>query len=172
MIRLVMQGSLVLMLAIGLIFQGVTLWDTWQAPANAPVAVAQAKSRSANQSGGEPRSYVAPKLETHQQTLARPLFVDGRRPPQPKPVVATQPIVKQPPPPPMVTLDRYRLLGVHVDSSVRRVLIETPSGVQTWVMQGGKIDEWTVTTVEDDRAQLSLRDRSGELRLYPKGIGG
>lgn len=159
------------LLAGATIYQTVALWALWRAPVAIEAISSQGNGQRRAQAADRPSALTHAAIGAYQQTLTRPLFVDGRRPPAPKPVVIVQP-VSQPLPQPQVSLDRYRLLGVHLDETARRALIETPAGARAWVRQGENLGEWTLIKVEADRAHLSAREHHGELRLYPARQGG
>lgn len=109
-------------------------------------------------------------LEAYDQTLQRPIFIAGRRPPEAKPMVAPLPLAPPMPPTPVVqqiNLDRYRMLGVLVIGANRKVLVETPDGGRRWFAIGDVLGEWQVGKIFSDRMELNGRGRAGELRLYP-----
>jgi hypothetical protein len=172
-IRLVGQSLLAVVLAVGLAQQTTILWELWWTPTTFSASTKSAQNAQTAEPDNPPLIFSPPPITTYPQTLARPLFVDGRRPPKLQPVASVQVAARAaPPPPPRATLDRYRLLGVHIDNRVRRALIQTPVGLRAWVGPGDRIDGWVVVDVESDRAILSIQERRGELRLYPAAPGG
>lgn len=117
-----------------------------------------------------PEAPPMPMLDAYKQTLARPAFVDGRRPPEaglPPPPPAPPP-AQLSPPRPATSLERWRLLGVHIDGDSRRALIQPPDKAATWLELGKSIGEWTLTVVSSDVVELTTQGRTGQLKLYPR----
>lgn len=104
-----------------------------------------------------------------QQTLARPLFVPGRRPPEVKAALpAAAPSL--PAPPRANPLERYRMMGARITSSEQSALIGAP-GSSRWISVGSDVDGWIVERIESDRIEFTAQSRRGELRLYPALVG-
>lgn len=171
MMRFAALTLVTVVLAAAFTYQMTSLWTLWWTPTVAEPLATQAGGDTRVLSAQRPQAITHAALDAYQHTLSRPIFVEGRRPPAAKPLVVAQPTI-QPPAQPPVSLDRYRLLGVHLDDTARRALIETPAGGRAWIGQGERLDDWTLTKIEPDRAHLSTQDRSGELRLYPASQGG
>ena len=158
-------GSIVL-LAAGIMGLATAAWRVWT---STPIAQATPLASV----GATPASNVAlgdlvlPRIDNFQQTLARPLFVEGRRPPELRPVAA--PPSGPPPTVPTtaeVTIDGYRLIGVMDSGMIRKAFVETPEGRRVWVAQGQPVGSWTLASIERERVELRSGDRKGELRLY------
>jgi hypothetical protein len=115
-----------------------------------------------------------PPLATYSQSLARPLFFEGRRlpSPQPKQVKAEAPAPPPPgppPPPPKPAMlpDKIKLLGLVMQSEDRKALIEVPPQPADWFKVGDRIAEWTISAIEENRVLLSHRgSASATLALY------
>jgi hypothetical protein len=115
-----------------------------------------------------------PPLATFSQSLARPLFFDGRRLPSPQPkqinAEAPKPPPPSPPPPPPkpATLpDKIRLLGLVMQGGDRKALIEIPPQQAAWLKVGDQIAEWTIIAIEANHVLFSHRSsESATLALY------
>jgi hypothetical protein len=119
-----------------------------------------------------------PALSTFSQSLARPLFFEGRRlpSPQPKETKAEPPKPPPPPPPPapppkpVVLPDKIKLLGVVMQAAGWKALIEIPPQPAAWFKVGDQIAEWTITAIEENRVVLSHRsNKTASLALYSDG---
>lgn len=109
-----------------------------------------------------------PALNQYSLTLARPLFVEGRRPPLARPIEVQKEQAPVPQvPTSAVSLSRYRLLGVVSNESGRRALIETPDAGIQWRAVADQVDEWTIVAIETESVALKSRSGNGKLRLYP-----
>lgn len=117
---------------------------------------------------------LQPALSSFSQSLARPLFFEGRRLPtsQPKEVKSEPPkpppLSPPPPPPkPVVLPDKIKLLGVVMQTEDRKALVEIPPQPATWFKVGDRISEWTITAIEENRVVLSHHSsKSATLALY------
>jgi len=115
-----------------------------------------------------------PALSTFSQSLARPLFFEGRKFPSPPPkeIKAEPPKPAPPPPPPpppkpVVLPDKIKLLGVVMQAADWKALIEVPPQPAVWFKVGDKIAEWTITAIEENRVVLSHRsNKTATLALY------
>src|SRR5262249_4679502 len=116
-----------------------------------------------------------PALSTFSQSLARPLFFEGRRFPSPPPKeIKTEPPKPAPPPPPpppppkpVVLPDKIKLLGVVMQATAWKALIEIPPHSAEWFKVGDKIAEWTITAIEENNVVLSHRsNKTATLALY------
>jgi hypothetical protein len=90
------------------------------------------------------------------EVLKRPLFTEGREPPQPK-------IVKAPPPEPPKL--QGRLAGVVLQPDFKQALFTRPGGKPMAVKEGDVIDGWTVGKIEDD--QVTLTSAFGQQVVKP-----
>ena len=87
------------------------------------------------------------------EVLKRPLFTEGRQPPQPKIVKAEPPRLQG------------RLAGVMLRSDVREALFTRPGGRPISVREGEVIDGWTISKVE--ASQVVLTSAFGEKIVTP-----
>lgn len=120
-----------------------------------------------------------PALSTFSQSLARPLFFEGRRLPSPPPkeikVEPPKPLPLPPPPPPpppkpVVLPDKIKLLGVVIRAEDWKALIEIPPQSAAWFKVGDRIAEWTITAIEENRVVLiHLSNKTVTLALYSDG---
>jgi hypothetical protein len=172
MIRLLAQILTLIGIVAAIVW--VTAWglDLWQTP-----IVLDADAMTAMPTR-VPRAIAAPSqpaLSTFSQSLARPLFFEGRRlpSPQPKEVKAEPPKPPPPPPPPapppkpVVLPDKIKLLGVVMQAAAWKALIEIPPQPAAWLKVGDKIAEWTITAIEENRVVFSHHSsKSATLALY------
>jgi type II secretory pathway component PulC len=111
-----------------------------------------------------PASYTALNVDAGQLTaskvdrlvaeiLKRPLFSQGRQPPQPKIVKAEPPKLQG------------RLAGVVLRSDLREALFTRPGGRPVSVKEGEIIDGWTISRVE--AGQVVLTSAFGEKIVKP-----
>jgi hypothetical protein len=113
-------------------------------------------------------------MAAYSQSLARPLFFEGRRLPSPPlkqvKTEAPKPAPPAPPPPPPkpATLpDKIRLLGLVLLSEDRKALIEIPPQPAAWFKIGDQIAEWKITSIEENRVLFShSSSASATLALY------
>jgi hypothetical protein len=119
-----------------------------------------------------------PALSAFSQSLARPLFFEGRRLPSPPPkeVKAEPPKPPPPPPPPapppkpVVLPDKIKLLGVVRQAEAWQALIEIPPQTAAWFKVGDQIAEWTITAIEENRVVFTHHSsKSATLALYSDG---
>jgi hypothetical protein len=103
-------------------------------------------------------SYSFPPLATFDEILDRPLFAPDRRrtePPEPA-------VVSAPPPVPL----QVRLEGVaRVGSASIAVLRDLTTNEGVRLSEGMKFKDWTVDTVEPERATLKRDSETQELKL-------
>src|SRR5262249_2860147 len=138
MIRLLTQIVTLIVIAATTVWVGALGLELWQTPIMLDTDTAAATSTRA------PRviaDLMQPALPSFSQSLARPLFFEGRQLPipQPKEVKAEPP--KPPPPPsppppppkPAVLPDKIKLLGVVMQSENRKALIEIPPQPAAWL---------------------------------------
>lgn len=97
---------------------------------------------------------AVPPLADLKQTVARPLFSPTRRPPP------TAGAGEATPPTVVALFNRYRLQGVVIDGSRRRVLLApTPGGPTLSVGEGESVDGWTIERIAPERLTLRSGDR-------------
>ena len=98
------------------------------------------------------------------ETLARPLFVQSRRPPEARPPApeTTAPPTEKPLEPPAL-----RLTGiVDISSSGRRALIVSPGEPSgRWLPEGAEIDGWRLVSIERLAVQISHGGRLRQLDM-------
>lgn len=122
--------------------------------------------------------FSMPPLENFAETLARPLFMNTRRPPEPgAEPVALEPVSKPEPPKPTPKLVGVELSGIVITSASRVALIRSGRGREVVrVTEGEEIDGWTVETIDPDRVvlrqddafeELTLKDKAGRKRVRP-----
>lgn len=112
--------------------------------------------------------YKPPPSTAFAQTLARPVFFEGRRFPQPEgsaDKVATA-IVAQPPPAPPPSTEKLKLRGVLLEADLPKALIENSSGGIESLSVGQLIEQWSIIKIEPSRVQLRSRGRTSVLDLY------
>ena len=91
------------------------------------------------------------------EILKRPLFTEGRRPPQPKVVKAEPPKLQG------------RLAGVMLRPDSRIALFTRPGGRPVSVKEGEVIDGWTAAKIEEGR--VTLTSSFGEQVVKPTNGG-
>jgi hypothetical protein len=95
----------------------------------------------------------------------RPLFVQGRRPPQPQTeVIKTTP--QRPPTPTQDELDTVRLTAVLRDAEQLIALIEYADGKTSVVRSGERVGEWRIKAIFDDRLDFERGGQARTLRLH------
>ena len=172
MIRLMAQ----MLTLIGIIASTawVAAWglDLWQTPI---VLDADTTPAMPTRAPGVIADPAQPALATFSQSLARPLFFEGRRlpSPQPKEIKAEPPKPPPPPPPPapppkpVVLPDKIKLLGVVMQAEAWKALIEIPPQPAAWLKVGDQIAEWTITAIEENRVVFTHHSsKSATLALY------
>lgn len=122
--------------------------------------------------------FSMPPLENFAETLARPLFMDTRRPPEP----GTEPVALEPesvpePPKPTPKLVGVELSGIVITPSSRVALIRGARGREVVrITEGEEFAGWTVETIDPDRVvlrqddvfeELTLKDKVGRKRARP-----
>lgn len=117
-------------------------------------------------------------LSAYAATIARPVFFEGRKVPQPEEKLpqslrkAQPPDLQPPPPPPPKAAplpNSARLLGVVRQSGADRALIEAPPAHSAaWMMVGDRIGDWTVSEIQDTRATFKSVIGTVSLDLYPE----
>jgi hypothetical protein len=175
MIRLLVQ----ILTLIGIIATavGVAAWglELWQTPIALDADLMAAIPTRVPRMIADP---AQPVLSTFSQSLARPLFFEGRRLPSPLPkeVKAEPPKPPPPPPPPapppkpVVLPDKIKLLGVVRQAEAWQALIEIPSQPAAWFKVGNQIAEWTITAIEENRVVFTHHSsKSATLALYSDG---
>ena len=176
MIRLLTQIVTLIVIVATTAWVGALGLELWQKPIMLDTDAAAAMPTRAPRVIADP---MQPALSSFSQSLARPLFFEGRRLPipQPKEVKAEPP--KPPPPPsppppppkPVLLPDKIKLLGVVMHGEDRKALIETPPQLAAWFKLGDQIAEWTITAIEENRVVFSHRSsKSAALALYSDGI--
>jgi hypothetical protein len=116
---------------------------------------------------------AAPTLTAFPQTLARPLFFEGRRFPEPAPQAAQpqQQVEAAPNPPPAaptVAVETIKLLGVQNDKTGWRALLAVQGQQSEWYVVGQKLEDWEITSIDGNSAQLTSPAGQATLELYPK----
>ena len=102
-------------------------------------------------------------------TLARPLFRDTRRPPDPaKPEIADARPAE--PPKPVRLPDGLALIGIVKESGDSgRALIRSPaSGTGQWVEVGYLLEGWRLSRIEAGSILFEIDDRKQSLSLFPQ----
>jgi hypothetical protein len=166
--RLIAQLTIVLGLLACLTWQVLQLWSPTLAT-DSPLRTSPGGATAVSEQH-QVIEVPPTTLGDFQQTTARPLFIEGRRPPELKLAVVTPSvpqIVTQSPIAVAVALDQWRLVGVLIDTKRRRALIETPERNRVWLSIGETAGEWTLASVTNQKAELVAGARRGELLLYP-----
>jgi hypothetical protein len=113
-------------------------------------------------------------LLVHSQT--RPLFSPTRRPwvgpasepaPEPAPpaieAIAIEPVINVDLQPPDVAL-----IGIQkTPDGAKALLLKAGSADAVWFKSGGRIDEWTIATIENGMVELANGNQKIKLELYP-----
>ena len=174
MIRLLAQILTVLALMAGVVTAANWGLHLWHTPiVNDPTATEVASKRAPR----DIADLAQPSVSEFSQTLARPLYFEGRRFPSPQPKevkVEPQkpppaPAPPPPPPKPVALPDKIKLLGVVLQSEDWKALIETPPLPAQWFKVGDKIGEWTIARIENNQVVLNHSVRSATLPLYSDG---
>lgn len=109
-------------------------------------------------------------LANYSQILARPAFLQSRRPWKPPPGKRQGP--QTPSLPSRAELDvDISIGGIAIAGRSKKVLLMTktkPVGV--WLSEGEKMEGWTVRYIGSSAATLKSGDRTVRLALYPKGL--
>jgi hypothetical protein len=143
-----------------------------QANAKLPIpsepAAAPARTEGAGTPSAEPEFAMSP-LEDFTETLARPLFMDTRRPPEP----GEEPVAEEAPPPepPKATakLAGLELSGIVITSKARVALIRKVRGGELLRLSlGEQVDGWTIDAIRPDRVILRKNEIIEELVLKDK----
>lgn len=114
-----------------------------------------------------------PAVEDLTATRARPLFVPGRRGPEPKraPPVVSEPVVVAPvetPPPPLTAV----LSGVVSGPGVDMAILTEPGGTTpTRVQKGEEHEGWTLVELDRTSATFQRGDETTVLELKAPGVG-
>ncbi len=115
--------------------------------------------RSAGQRG------VPAPLERLTDTRERPLFDGTRRPVKPgAPAAVAPPVAMQPSP----TAEGFKLVGMMRKSKRdSRALIRAPGEANaTWVVVGGEVSGWRLTSVDEDGVTLERDGATADLALF------
>lgn len=114
--------------------------------------------------------FSMPPLENFAETLARPLFMDTRRPPEPgAEPVALEPDPQPEPPKPTPKLVGMELSGIVITPASRVALVRSARGREVVrLKEGEEIDGWIVETIDPDRVVLRQADAFEELTLKDK----
>jgi len=152
-----------ILLLIGYAGAAAWIYYEWQRP---PVTIAMIES--------PPASRIAPpavptpfavERSVFNEISERPLFVQGRRPPQPQTdVIKTTP--QRPAKPMQDPLDTVRLTAVLRDADQRTALVEFADGKTTVVRNGERVGDWRVKAIFDDRLDVEQNGRTRTLRLH------
>lgn len=151
------------LLLIGYVGAGAWIAYEWQRP---PVSTDMPDSAPA----GRMPALVVPDSFTAERSVfneisERPLFVQGRRPPQPQTdVIQTTP--QRPPTPQKDEFDHVRLTAVLREADQFTALIEFPDGKTQTVRNGERIGEWRIRAIFDDRVDAERDGRAQTLRLH------
>jgi|SRR5262249_45060494 len=171
MIRLAAQMLTLIGIVAAIMCVGAWGFDLWQTPI---VLDAETTATIPTRARRVIADLEKPALSMFSQSLARPLFFEGRRLPSPPPKeIKIEPPKPPPPPPPppppkpVVLPDKIKLLGVVIRAKDWKALIEIPPQSATWFAVGDKIAEWTITAIEENRVVLSHRsNKTATLALY------
>jgi hypothetical protein len=171
MIRLTAQMLTLIAIVATIVWVAASGLEVWQTPIVLDATATAAVPKQTPRVIADP---AQPALSTFSQSLARPLFFEGRRLPSPQPKeVKAQPPKPPPPPPPLpppkpaVLPDKIKLLGVVMQSENWKALIEIPPQPATWLKVGDQIAEWTITAIEGNRVVFSHHSsKSATLTLY------
>jgi len=171
MIRLLAQILTLLALFFGIVWAAAAALGLWPAPVSRELSPMTAAAPEPSVAVAEP---AHPALSDFAQTLARPVFFEGRRLPNPQskqikaePPKPPPPAAPPPPPKPVVLPDKIKLLGVFMRVDAASALIETPPHPATWFKIGDRIADWTITAIEENKIVLRHDSaRSATLPLY------
>jgi general secretion pathway protein N len=143
-----------------------------QANAKLPIPSEPAAAPRPTDGAGTPVAepeFAMPPLEDFTETLARPLFMDTRRPPEP----GEEPVAEEAPPPepPKATakLAGLELSGIVITSKARVALIrKVRAGELLRLSVGEQVDGWTIDAIRPDRVILRKNEIVEELVLKDK----
>jgi hypothetical protein len=176
MIRLLAQILTLIVIVATIVCVSACGLELWQTPIALDADTTAAMSARVPRVIADP---VPPALSSFSQSLARPLFFEGRRLPSPPPKEVKAEPPKPPPPPappppppkPVVLPDKIKLLGVVMQGEDRKALIEIPPQPAAWFKLGDPIAEWTITAVEENRVVFSHHSsKSATLALYSDSL--
>jgi hypothetical protein len=95
------------------------------------------------------------------QTLARPIFFEGRT--FPLPPAAPMPL---PQVPVGASIEGLRLLGIRIEGGARKALIGVKGQPPVWLDEGAQLESWTVQKIEDSSVSLVAAGQTANLQLY------
>jgi hypothetical protein len=105
-------------------------------------------------------------LSAFAETVARPLFFEGRKYPV-RAVAAMSPVAPKVVAKPQVYgVDGLRLLGIVSGSGSPRALIEAPPQAASWRMAGDTVQAWTIDTINGNSVRLIRDGQTAMLLLY------
>jgi general secretion pathway protein N len=157
-----------LVIGIGL---ALANWHVLMMPIDISAVAPPAPQPIAATSATEHLADAAPSLtaEAFPVTLARPLFRDTRRPPDPaKPEIADARAVE--PPKPVRLPDGLALIGIVKESGDSgRALIRSPaSGTGQWVEVGHLLEGWRLSRIETGSILFEAEGHKQSLSLFPQ----
>lgn len=144
-------------------------WGAWSA-----ITVSPSEPQGGAQTPLTPRSGISkaevPLLTERSKAyfdaiVERPLFATDRRPtdlaatPQKAARVAADPELIIVPP-------RVELMGTVVNETRRAALLAMNDEPPSWISQGSSLDDWTVTTVEDEAVELTIQNQTIRVELF------
>lgn len=146
-------------------YAGATAWIAyeWQRP---PVSTEMPEAPPAGKipALAVPEPFTADR-SVFNEISERPLFVQGRRPPQPQTdVIQTTP--QRPAIPQKDEFDTVRLTAVLREADQFIALIEFADGKTEIVRNGERVGEWRIKAIFDDRLDAEQNGRTQTLRLH------
>ncbi len=132
-----------------------------------PVAVATIEPGPAATLPHEP-DFEMPPLDSFSETLARPLFMETRLPPEPEPESPVEEPEPEPEPVKPKTL-RLELSGIVISPTERMALLKSRRSRELIrVSQGQEVEGWVVQSILPDRVVLRQGEVLEELELKDK----
>lgn len=116
-------------------------------------------------------AFTMPPITAYPETLARPVFFEGRKFPTPEPVKAkVEPATPPTPAPvePAFNAAELKLHGIVAADGRFRALIDGPAIPLDWLTEGATVRGWTLTRIEPQRVTFSAGSTSIQLDLYPR----
>jgi len=105
----------------------------------------------------EDESYGLPAIDEYSEMTSRPLFVEGRRPPDTDEASTATTVVQTP-----LTL---KLMGVVVTPKDKTALLVDPKGKYKRARKNAVIDGWKLVEIDADKVILTQGDEQQELKL-------
>lgn len=140
-------------------------WQDWPSELKLSPVVASSDGAEKDLNIVGPGDFNLPAIEHYQVVVERPLFISGRRPPEPEALSATEDPVK-----PTLSNLQVQLIGVVIKPEGQSVLVRDKKTRKTsYLAKGDRINGWMIEQIEPDRLLLTQLGKTEELslRVYP-----